>query len=78
MNDIEAKIKELRHAGWSLAAISDEIGVNWRTVKRWEDEDSYPNAAKPILTALDSLGKRKPPKLKRYEGTHHTQRKNQL
>ena len=75
MNDIQELIRQLEGEGWTLAAIADEVGVSWRTLKRWESAETYPDTSKPVLMALDTLMKRKPPPRRRYPGTHHLQRR---
>ena len=68
MNDVQQRLAELKGNGWTLAAIADEVGVTWRTMKRWEVGDTYPDTPKPVLTALDVLLKRKRiPKKRRYQ-----------
>ena len=75
MNDVQEKIAGLQSQGWSLAALADELGVHHNTVKRWRSSDRYPENVKPVLMAMDTFMKRKPPPRRRYPGTHHLQRK---
>ena len=68
MNDIQIKIKELQEKGWTLAALSDELGVTVNAVEKWKAGDRYPSNAKAVLTLLDQIAKRKrTPKKRRYE-----------
>ena len=75
MNDVQEVIAALRDKGWTQQAIADELGVTWLTAHRWESGQTYPPTSKPVLMALDTLMKRKPPQRRRYPGTHHRQRK---
>ena len=75
MNDVQKLIQQLQGEGWTLAAIADEVGMSWRTLKRWESGETYPDTSRPVVLALDILMKRKPPPRRRYPGTHHLQRK---
>ena len=75
MNDVQQKLVELRERGWSVASMADELGVHNMTVHRWVSGNRYPENSKPVLMALDTLVKRKPPPRRRYPGTHHLQRK---
>ena len=79
MNEVQEKIANLRQSGWTVAAIADELGVRPMTVHRWVSGDRYPENAKPVMIALEQIGKRKRiPKRRRYApGEHHTQRKSQ-
>jgi len=53
--------------GWTLAAISDELGVSAQTVMRWKSGTMYPVNAKPVMSSLERLARRKRiPKRKRY------------
>ena len=67
MNEIQKRIAELEAKGWTLAAISDQIGNHWNTLAKWKAGDRYPANAPSVLLALDLLMKRKRiPKKKRY------------
>ena len=66
----------MRDKGWTDPAIGDEIGYGRVSVFRWRSGEQYPGHPQPILIALDALLRRKRiPKRRRYEGTHHLQRK---
>ena len=68
MNDVQDVVSKLVGKGWSLAALSDEIGVTAITMMRWKDGSHYPINAKPVLLALETLMHRKRiPKRKRYK-----------
>ena len=75
MNDIQQRIHELQAKDWTLAAIADEVGVSWVTASRWRSGEQYPENAKAVAMALETLLKRKRPPRRRYPGTHHLQRK---
>ena len=77
VNDIREKLSELQDKGWTLAAISEGIGMSISAVEKWKSGVAYPGASKPVMLALDALLKRRPPKQRRYPGTHHLQRANQ-
>ena len=67
MTDIQTRLAELKAKGWTLAAIADEVGVTWFTVKRWEIGEQYPDTPKPVKLMLDAMLKRKRvPKKRRY------------
>ena len=74
MNDIQERIHELEAKGWTQKAIADELEVTWQAVHYWKSGERYPGMPKAVLLALDALMKRKPPKRRRYPGTHHLQR----
>ena len=67
MNEVQAKLSALQLKGWTLAALSDELGVHHTTVRRWLSGDRYPEIAKMVLMGLDALLKRKRiPKQRHY------------
>ena len=67
MSDVKSRLADLRGKGWTLAAIADEVGVTWRTMKRWETGETSPDTPKPILATLNALLARKRiPKKRRY------------
>ena len=59
MNTVQIKIEVLEVKGWTLAALSDELGVHHMTVRRWRSGDRSPENAKTVLMALDTLIRRK-------------------
>jgi transcriptional regulator with XRE-family HTH domain len=67
MNDIQTRIANLEKAGWTLAAMARAVGVTPDTVGKWKRAERFPKPAKPIITILDGLLKKKPPKKKLYE-----------
>lgn len=70
MNDIQIKIKELQEKGWTLAALSDELGVTVNAVEKWKAGERYPSNAKAVLKLLDQLaGRKRVPKQRRYNKT---------
>ena len=77
MNDVQEMLAELQDKRWTLAAIADELGITVGAVEKWKSGDRYPGASKLVLTGLNAILKRRPPKQRRYSGTHHLQRANQ-
>ncbi|MBA7493710.1 hypothetical protein ES702_04272 [subsurface metagenome] len=68
MNDIQAKLAELKERGWTLTAIADELEISHNAVEKWKAGDRYPRNSKAVLIVLDQLSKRKRiPKKKRYK-----------
>jgi DNA-binding transcriptional regulator YiaG len=66
-NEVQSKIAQLVEKGWTLAAISDELGVKPDTVENWKAGRRNPTNAKPILGMMDTLIKKKQiPKQRRY------------
>ena len=64
---IQIRLGELKVRGWTLAAIADELGMHWNTVKRWDKGSRSPDHRRPVLLALDVLFRRKRiPKQRRY------------
>lgn len=59
MNDIQKAIARLQDNDWTLAAIAEEIGVQWLTVHRWKTGQTYPPIAKPVLRNLEAMLRRK-------------------
>ena len=67
MNEVQTKIAELQHKGWTLAALADELGVTTNAVEKWKAGDRQPSNAKAILAMLEQITKRKRiPKKRRY------------
>ena len=50
-----------------MAAIARAIGVTADAVGEWKRAERYPKPDRPILAALDTLAKKKPPKKKLYQ-----------
>ena len=70
MNDIQMKIAELQTKGWTLAALSDELGNHVNTLEKWKAGDRYPANSASVMLALDALmKKRRIPKKKRYKNS---------
>ena len=68
MNEVQTKIAELQQKGWTLAALSDELGVTVNAVEKWKAGDRRPSNEKAIFTLLDQIAKRKRiPKQRRYK-----------
>ena len=58
----------LREKGWTLSAISDELGVDRETAYGWISRAHSPSNTKLVNLALDELLKRnRIPKKKRYK-----------
>lgn len=70
MNDVQQVLADLQGRGWTLSAIADEVGVHRETVIRWRGGHHYPTNARPVVSALEGLLKRKRiPKKRRYTKT---------
>ena len=66
MNEVQAKLADLQHNGWTIAAIADEMGVSNMTVFRWKIGTRNAQNKLSVLYKLRSLLDRKRiPKLKR-------------
>ena len=63
---MQTKIAGLETKGWTLSAIADELGVTANSVEKWKHNDRYPANSKAVLAMLDEIGKKKPPKKRRY------------
>ena len=74
MNDAQEILSELQEKGWTLAAIADELGTVADTVVKWKSGVNYPALPKLVIPVLKDLLKKRPPKQRRYAGTHHLQR----
>ena len=65
-NEIQTRLLELKDKGWTMAAISDELGVSYMTVYRWQKGMRKAENALSVLHMLDTLMKRrKVPKRRR-------------
>ena len=68
MEEVKNKIEKLREKGWTLSAISDELGVDRETAYGWISRAHSPSNTKLVNLALDELLKRnRIPKKKRYK-----------
>ncbi len=68
MEDVKNKIEQLREKGWTLSAISDELGVDRETAYGWIARGHAPSNTKLVNLALDGLLQRnRIPKKKRYK-----------
>ncbi len=74
MSDVQKRLILLHDAGWTYAAVADELGYARLSIARWRTGEQATAHPKPVLIALDALLKRRPPKQRRYPGTHHLQR----
>ena len=65
-NGIQTRLLELKDKGWTMAAISDELGVSYMTVYRWQKGMRNAENALSVLHMLDTLmERRKVPKRRR-------------
>ena len=72
MGEIKNKIEKLREKGWTLSAISDELGVDRETAYGWIARGHSPSNTKLVNLALDGLLKKnRIPKKKRYQTDNH-------
>ena len=72
MGEIKNKIEKLREKGWTLSAISDELGVDRETAYGWIARGHNPSNTKLVNLALDGLLKKnRIPKKKRYQNDNH-------
>ena len=58
-NEIQTRLLELKDKGWTMAAISDELGVTHMTVYRWQKGMRNAENALSVLHMLDTLMKRR-------------------
>ena len=60
-------LAELEERGWTLAAVADELGVNWLAVYRWRDGTRFPENPNLVLTKIEILAQsnRVPPAFRR-------------
>ena len=66
MDEVADVIKTLQGKGWTLAALGDELGVRWLTVRRWREGEHPPANPIAVLMLLRQLERRKRvPKRKR-------------
>lgn len=75
MSELQDKIQELREKGWTLSAISDELGSHRETIYGWVARGHSPANIKLVIAALDGLFKKKPPPRRRYPDGHYLQRR---
>lgn len=67
MNEVQTRLADLQSKGWTLAALSDELGSHKNTLEKWKAGDRYPANEKAVLAMLDTIAKRKRiPKGRRY------------
>ena len=66
MNDIQAKLLELKQKGWTMAAVADELDVSHMTVFRWQKGIRSAQNSRSVLYMLESLlQKKRTPRRKR-------------
>jgi len=66
MDGLQTKLAELKDKGWTYAAIADELGLTSDAVEKWKSGNRKPHGLKTILIRLEQIGKKKPPKQRRY------------
>jgi hypothetical protein len=67
MTEINDLIVELRGKGWTVAAIADELGVDYYTIYKWQKGIHAPANPRAVQRVLGELLKqRRIPKRKRY------------
>ena len=66
MEDIEQASQQLLDSGWTYAAIGDEVGVRWDTVRTWHLGLHSPQANQAVLLMFRALAERAPPPKRRY------------
>ena len=67
MNEVQARLADLRAKGWTLAAIADELEVTKNAVEKWMAGDRTPANRKSTLEHLSRLlQRRRVPKKRRY------------
>ena len=72
MTDVQGTITALRQKGWTLAALADELEVDYDTVARWERGTRSPANAVGVKMALAQLMKRRRiPRRRRYTKKAH-------
>ena len=65
-NEVQTRLLELKDKGWTMAAISDELGVTHMTVYRWQKGMRKAENSRSVLHMLDTLmERRKVPKRRR-------------
>ena len=68
MAEVQDLITELRAKGWTVAAIADELGVDYRSVIRWQTGQRSPSNVVGVRAVLSGLlQRRRIPKRKRYK-----------
>ena len=66
MNEVQDRLLALKEKGWTMAAISDELGVSNMTVFTWSKGTRNAENARSVLFKLDSmLVRKRVPKRKR-------------
>jgi hypothetical protein len=69
MDEIQGMIEELLSRGWTIAALSDELGVSRDSMSRWRAGENPPQNPKLVTMGLEGLlRRRRIPKRKRYRG----------
>jgi hypothetical protein len=68
MTEVQELITQLRAKGWTVAAISEELGVDYYTVYKWEKGIHEPSNAGAVLRVLRQLlQQRRIPKRRRVK-----------
>lgn len=68
MGEVQRVLGELKAKGWTLAAVSDEMGVHRDSVVGWDTGRHSPANTKVVILALEGLLRRqRVPKKRRYK-----------
>ena len=68
MTEVQELISQLRAKGWTVAAVSDELGVDYYTVYKWEKGIHEPSNVGAVLRVLRQLlQQRRIPKRRRVK-----------
>ena len=77
MNEIQARIADLKEKGWTLAALADELGVTVNAVEKWKAGDRQPANSKAIFVVMDEIaGRKRIPKKRRYNKESRKEKKD--
>jgi transcriptional regulator with XRE-family HTH domain len=68
MTEIQDLLTQLRAKGWSIAAIADDLKVNYYTIYRWEQGLTSPSNPAPVCRMLaEMLQQEAIPKKRRFK-----------
>lgn len=57
---VEQGLAQLEEQGWTLAAVADELGMNWLAVYRWRDGTRTPENPQFVLNKIEELAQYRP------------------
>src|SRR5919106_56512 len=66
MEELKRLLSELMTRGWTYAAMADELGIRWDSVRSWHLGTHSPRASHAIMLTLQGLKEREPPPKRRY------------